>query len=300
VKIPRVVIVTRPTDYEALLARHGTKEQARFFLRTRGRNLDEVEAANKQFQDALQRVTQFVPVSWRRIRIPRSDLPQFRFDKDDLVVTVGPDGLVANVAKYASKQQVIGFNPDPASYEGLLAKHAPEKAGLVLMAAAEGKARVEERTMVEAVTDDGQKLLALNEVYVGHSSHQSARYTLKLGSQKERQSSSGVIVTTGTGGSGWASSLHRQVRSNWPLPQPDQPVLAYFVREPFPGVSLGTMLTSGLLGENESVEIISEMNEGGTLFGDGLEQDRIQLPWGVSVTVRVAQQKLKLVVPDRK
>ena len=37
--------------------------------------------------------------------------------------------------------------------------------------------RTEERTMVRARLDDGQTLLALNEIFVGHRTHQSARAT---------------------------------------------------------------------------------------------------------------------------
>jgi hypothetical protein len=38
------------------------------------------------------------------------------------------------------------------------------------------------------------------------------------------------------------------------------------------------------------------MNEGGTLFGDGIELDRIALGRGVNARVRVARQRLRLVV----
>ena len=58
--------------------------------------------------------------------------------------------------------------------------------------------------------DDGQTLLALNELFIGHHSHQSARYTISTGDNEERHSSSGVIVSTGTGATGWARSIHRE------------------------------------------------------------------------------------------
>ena len=40
------VVVTRPTEYESLLARHGTREQARFFLQRSGRSIEFVEVRN--------------------------------------------------------------------------------------------------------------------------------------------------------------------------------------------------------------------------------------------------------------
>ena len=39
----------------------------------------------------------------------------------------------------------------------------------------------------------------------------------------------------------------------------------------------------------------SELNEGGVVFGDGIESDRVDFGWGVQATVRVAPERLRLV-----
>jgi NAD kinase len=295
-KPPRVVLVTRPTDYEGLLARHGTREQARFWLATRGRDLAEVEARHRRVEAALAAAGQAIPTAWRRTRISRPDLVRFVFEPDDLIVAVGQDGLVANVAKYLTGQPVIGVNPDPDWYAGVLVRHRPEATADVLATVAAGRGHTERRTMVEAVLDDGQRLLALNELFLGHQSHQSARYTLRWGAHSERQSSSGLIVTTGTGATGWALSIHRQHAAPAPLPTPEAPALAFYVREPWPSASTGATLVTGALTEADTLEATSEMNEGGTLFGDGLEQDRLLLGWGQGVRIGVARERLALVV----
>lgn len=293
---PRAVVVTRPTDYEALLARHGTREQARFFLASRGLGMGEVEARHRRSEAALSALAQAVPTAWRRVRIGRADLAAFVFEPDDIVVAVGQDGLVANVAKYLAGQQVIGLNPDPEWNQGVLVPHPPARAQPLLRAAAEGRAAIQERTMVEAVLDDGQRLLALNEIFIGHTTHQSARYTVRCGERSERQSSSGLIVSTGTGATGWARSIAGGLASPVRLPAPTEPRLAFFVREPFPSVSTGTSVAQGLLGDGESLEVRSEMNEGGTLFGDGIEIDRVALGWGMTARLGVAPERLRLVI----
>ncbi len=293
---PRAVVVTRPTDYQALLARHGTREQARFFLATRGLRLDEVEARHRRSEAALSALAQAVPTAWRRVRIGRGDLAAFLFEPDDIVVAVGQDGLVANVAKYLAGQLVIGLNPDPEWNQGVLVPHRPDRAPALLRAAAEGRAEVEERTMVEALLDDGQRLLALNEIFIGHTTHQSARYTVRHRARSERQSSSGLIVATGTGATGWARSIAGSLASPPALPAPGDPLLAFFVREPFPSVSTGTSVAQGHLEGGDCLEVVSEMNEGGTLFGDGIEIDRVQLGWGMTARVRIAGERLRLVV----
>jgi len=295
--VPRIVVIARPTEYAALLARHGTREQARFFLETRGRTLDEAEARNAAQATALSTIAAAIPGDWRRARLERSDLDRFLFEPGDIVVTVGPSGLVANVAKYLGGQPVIGISPDPARDGAILAPHAAAQAGELIRAAAAGRAPIDERTMVEAVLDDRQRVLALNEVFVGHVSHQSARYLLRCPAGPERQSSSGIVVTTGTGATGWGRSISLGRRVTLAPPAPGEPRLAWFVREAWPSPTFGTSLTEGLLDSGEALEVVSELDEGGVVFGDGIESDRVSFGWGVLASVRVARERLRLVGP---
>jgi hypothetical protein len=289
------VVVTRASELEALVARHGTLAQARFFLDRRGRELGALERRHALREAALEAVSRAIPISWRRVRIDRADLARFVFEPEDLVVAVGQDGLVANAAKYLRGQLVLGVNPDPASYDGVLVRHRPERARRLLAAMAAGRVRVEDRVLAAAQLDDGQRLLALNEIFAGHRSHQSARYVLRQADREERQSSSGVLVTTGTGATGWARSVNGERRSALELPRPGEPVLAFFVREPFPSVSTGTTLDGARLGEGEALEIVSEMDEGGVLFADGIEEDRLEFPFGARARFGIAPDRLRLV-----
>jgi hypothetical protein len=293
--VPRIVIVSRSTEYAALLARHGTREQARFFLETRGRSMDEVEERDAAQQRALVAVTSAIPADWRRARVERSDLDRFLFEPPDVVVTVGPSGLVANVAKYLDGQPVVGVNPDPARDGALLARVSVADAADLIRAAARGGAAIDERTMVEAALDDGQRVLALNEVFLGHRSHQSARYLIRCPGGEEHQSSSGIVVTTGTGATGWGRSISLERGSALALPSPGAPQLAWFVREAWPSPSFGVSVTEGLLDAGESIAVVSELDEGGVVFGDGIESDRVDFGWGVQATVRVARERLRLV-----
>src|SRR3954453_18532910 len=111
---PRVVLVHRATELEELLARHGTRGQAEFFLTSRGRSIDEVESRHTATRAAIARVGAAIPIHWRRGTVERTDLARFMFEPDDIIVVVGQDGLVANAAKYLAGQPVIGINTDTA------------------------------------------------------------------------------------------------------------------------------------------------------------------------------------------
>src|SRR5919201_6198828 len=126
--MPRAVVVTRPTEYATLLARHGTHAQASFFLSSRGQSIDPLAERHHRLEAAVGQVLAAIPVAWRRASVTRADLDRFLFEPSDLVLAVGQDGLVANLAKYLHGQTVIGVNPAPDLYEGVLVRHPPEAA----------------------------------------------------------------------------------------------------------------------------------------------------------------------------
>ena len=294
---PRIVVVTRASAYDELLAQHGTRAQARFFLATRGQQLDELLERHERFEAARHAVHAALPTSWRQATVGRADLHRFVFEARDIVVAIGQDGLVANAAKYLDGQAVIGVDPEPGRNAGVLVRHRPADIAALLQAAARESARVEARTMVEVRLDDGQRLIALNELFIGHPRHQSARYRIQWADRSERHSSSGVVVSTGTGATGWARSIVREraAAGLLELPAPSEARVAFFVREAWPSPSTGVELTAGVVGDGEALELISELDEG-VIFGDGIEEDHLAFRWGLRAQIRVAERRLHLVV----
>ena len=291
---PRAVFITRETDYELLLARHATRGQAAFFLQSRGQDIAVLEDRDRRLHAVLQASRAAVPTDWRQAALKRADLDRFVFGPEDVIVVVGQDGLVANVAKYLDGQPVLGVNPAPDLYDGVLVRVPPARLPLLLRASQAGAAPAERRTMVEARLDTGERLLALNEVFVGHHSHQSARYRIATAEVAEDHSSSGLIVSSGTGATGWARSIMDATREHLAL-DPQERAVAFLVREPFPSVTTGTALRAGKLARSP-LEVTSRMNDGGVIFADGIEQDFIPFDWGRSVRIGPASQTLNLVV----
>lgn len=295
----RIVMVTRKTPLEHLLERHGTLGQVKFFLQGQKREIEPLERGHALRETALKQVADALPPEQARVRVDRSDLDRFVFRDDDLIAAVGQDGLVANVAKYLHEQVVIGVNPDPESFDGVLCPHRAQDVPALLgwPQAAPTMFWLQQRTMIQAVREDGQRLLALNEIYFGSRTHQSARYMLHVDGRSERHSSSGVIVCSGTGATGWGLSIARQRQLMDLLPGPSEPKLAWFVREPFPSVSTGTELDHGILHEGEMLEAVSEMGEGGGIFADGIETDYLEFAQGQSVRICTAEMPLNLLMP---
>ncbi|MFI2490163.1 hypothetical protein ACH47X_24850 [Promicromonospora kroppenstedtii] len=304
----RAVLVHRRTELDELLDRHATRGQAEFFLRTRGRTLADVEARHEAAASARRAVAASVPSDWALAEVERADLDRFLFAPEDVVLVVGQDGLVANVAKYLDRQLVVGVDPEPGANLGVLVRHGAEDVAEIIgdladrqsdVAAGQGDRvpaatpRCDELTMVHARLDDGQELHAVNELFLGHPSHQSARYTLRVDRGSERQSSSGLIVSTGTGATGWCASIAHD-RGGRRLPAPTDPALAWFVREAWPSPVTGVTMTEGVLGDGAEL-VVAVQSDRLVVFGDGMEADRLEVSWGQEVRIGVAERRLRLL-----
>ena len=301
---PRFVLVTRKTPLEQLVEQHGTVAQSRFYLESRGQDPAGYEEAHERLTAGLALASAGIPENRRRVRVDRSDLDRFLFSPDDIVLVVGQDGLVANTAKYLDGQLALGVNPDPERYDGVLCPHPPDAVGQFATwlenQDSNDEFLVERRVMCRAQREDGQELLALNEVFVGHQTHQSARYRIEAPGGSERHSSSGFICATGTGCTGWARSIAEQRGIETLVDSPEEARLAWFVREPVPSVFTGTERTFGLLSEGELLVLHSEMGIGGVVFADGIEADYLEFLDGQTVTLGIAERRLHLVVPAGK
>jgi hypothetical protein len=294
---PRAVLVHRTTEYEELVAHHGTHGQAAFFLSSRGRAIEEIAERHDRDRRALAEVAAAVPLSWRQARVERADLDRFLFGPEDVVVVVGQDGLVANAAKYVGARPVVGVDSAPGRNPGVLVRHRPADVARLLPAALAPGAAADELTMVEAVTDDGERLVALNEIYVGAAGHRTARYRLGLegdGGVVEAQASSGVLVGTGTGSTGWIRSVWRERGGGPELPAPTDDRLLWYVREAWPSPATGTSLSGGELRAAARLSLTVE-SERLIAFGDGVESDALALTWGQTVRIGRCAQRLRLL-----
>lgn len=301
----RIVLVTRRTRLQELVARYNTIEQAKFQAEHLGMDFGDFLAEDSLYRAAVQATETVLEAHGRLQRLDRGFLANFLFPPDATVVVLGQDGLVANTLKYLRDgQPVIGLNPDPARWDGVLLPFAVPDLGAVLRDAWAGRRTVREVTMAKATLTDGQELLAVNDFFVGTRGHVSARYEIAHGDRHERQSSSGVIVSTGLGSTGWLRSVltgagqvaggklgaaAEKLRRNG-LPW-DAPTLVYSVREPFPGRWSQAGLVFGQVGPGDTLRIRSLMPEGGVIFSDGIEADGLDFRSGLEARIEVAGQR---------
>ena len=308
--IDRIVVVTRRTRLDELIARFNTRGQARFYIEHSAQgagSFAEYELEHDTYEGALDLVLRATEVGVPRHVIDRAIVPTYTFGDRDLVVAVGQDGLVANVAKYALERPLVGVNPDPARFDGVLLPFLATETDDAVASVLEERAPMRRVTLAEATLSDGQRLLAFNDLFIGARTHVSARYALERGSVRESQSSSGVLVSTGAGSTGWISSVFnmaagvtalaggscgRAIRLEW-----DDPRLMFAVREPFVSRHSSANQIAGILDANETLVLQSMMPTDGVIFSDGVESDFLRFDSGALATIRASSRAATLVMP---
>ena len=302
----RIVLVTKPTRRDELVQKHLTEGATRFSLESRGQSFKTYQQEHEIYTAALAQIRSQIPSELPVATVTRAGLPHFLFRENDLVVVCGPDGLFANLAKYTQGQLILTINPDPNSVAGTLMLFPPSAVGQIITLIKQGKHRVESLPLVRASVDDDQVLWGINDIFIGRSDHISARYELDWNQRRERQSSSGILVSTGVGATGWIRSIATMVAA---LSSPDAPQqlsrlpkatnseLVFVVREPFPSPTTGTTLITGRITPDRSLVVHSEMPEGGCLFSDGVVEKKINWNAGSTATISVGQRYVSRIIP---
>ncbi len=301
----KIVLVTRKTRLAELVGRYNTLEQARFYLEHLGADISDYQKEEENYRLAVKTVLQTALRFARVQEIDREFVPGMIFGKEDIVIAVGQDGLVANVMKYLDGQPLIGVNPDIRRWDGVLLPFEAGALAALLPRVITGEYTTREVTMAKARTGDGQCMLAVNDLFIGCRSHASARYDVIWNDDREKQSSSGILVSTGLGATGWYRSVMAQAGRMAALfglghiseraPGWDEDQLIFVVREPYPSRSTQAGIVYGKIGAKDNFQVISQMARGGVVFSDGMEQDTLEFHAGSRVTVSIAERKGRLV-----
>jgi len=305
----KIILIKRKTRLEELIARYNTIEQAKFYIEHLGSDFSDYTSEDGQYKKAVSKAQSELELLGRVQVVDREYVPNFIFGDNDIVVVVGQDGLVANTLKYLTNQLLIGVNPDPARWDGVLLPFEVADLKLVIQDVFKLKREVKEVSMAKALLNDGQAIYAVNDLFIGQRTHVSSRYHIQLGDRHEFQSSSGVIVSTGLGSTGWLKSIltgatnivngisdkklkiQQERKLEW-----NSDYLYFSVREPFPSRTSKADIVFGKITEACPLKILSQMPENGVIFSDGIESDYLQFNSGIQAAITVAEKKGHLVI----
>lgn len=303
-KFEYAIIVKNKTRLESLIERFNTKAQAKFYIERLGGNFEDYVIEHETFHNSLNSLQTQLSKLIKNKTVERLYLPSFIFSEKNLIVVIGQDGLVANTAKYSKSCPIVAVNPDKERYDGILLPFDT----LDFVQGVENviTERYNAKTVrfAEAKLNDGQRLLAFNDLFIGASSHISARYKISFNSKTEEHSSSGLIVSTPAGSTGWLSSIfnmaygvtsmfEKNIKPKRPKLKDNE--LLFAVREPFQSIRTQTGISAGVIKNQNHLTIESLMPTSGVIFSDGIETDFLKFNSGAIATIGIAPETAKLV-----
>jgi NAD kinase len=299
------IIIKNKTRLETLIEKFNTKAQARFYIESLGGDFNDYEYENEIFHNSLSKVQRNLSTVLKNKIVERSFLPSFIFNHKQVIVTVGQDGLVANTAKYVKQIPIVAINPDPERFDGVLLPFNTDNFLAAIENVITNNYKSKLTSFAEAKLNDGQRLIAFNDLFIGATSHVSARYQIKYNNKTEEQSSSGIIVSTQSGSTGWLSSIfnmsfgiHKFIEkdnSKKKYAKLKDNQLMFAVREPFASKRSQVETVAGIITGQSKLVIQSFMPSNGLIFSDGIETDFLKFNSGAIATIGIADEKANLV-----
>lgn len=303
-QVEYAILIKGKTRLESLIERFNTRSQAKFYIEAQGGRFEDYAQEHDIFHRALDTLQTKLSKEIKYKIVDRDFVPSFLFSPKHVVIVIGQDGLVANTAKYARGIPIIAVNPDPERHDGVLLPFEVSNAIAGLQQVLANTYQAQTARFAEAKLNDGQKLLAFNDLFIGAASHTSARYKITFGEQLEEHSSSGVIVSTQAGATGWMSSIFNMAWGVSSLfggktivqqPSINTDQLLFAVREPFASIRTQVGITAGLIRPPHQLTIESYMPSHGVIFSDGIEKDFLAFNSGAIATIGLAAEEAWLV-----
>jgi NAD kinase len=303
------IIVKNKTRLEALIERFNTKAQAKFYIERLGGNFEDYVLEHETFYYSLNLLQNQLTKIIKHKLIERSFVPSYIFSEKNVIIVIGQDGLVANTAKYSKGIPIIAVNPDKQRHDGVLLPF--DSSDFIIGVEKVIRNDYQSKTMrfAEAKLNDGQRLLAFNDLFIGASTHISARYKIYFNKSIEEQSSSGLIISTAAGSTGWLSSVFNMAYGVTSMfeknlkpkrPKVKDNELLFTVREPFQSIKTQIGITSGLIRNQNTLKIESLMPTSGVIFSDGIETDYLKFNSGAIASIGIAKETARIVINENK
>lgn len=258
-QLKKVLLSTKKTALEYF------KEQSDTFERELPpAEVEELRKNHAEHYASLNKIREVLAkynIQFDRTYMPYSEYEDFK--GKDLIISIGGDGTVLNTSHYMLDETPVLTIKSTEGSTGALCEISANNFENALKKILNGDFKIEKWTRAEGRFGK-RKVFALNEIYVGtRFSPSMARYELMRKDKSELQMSSGVVITTGTGSTGWYSNIPVIGKAF----SKDAKELHFCVREPKAAANY-TMLQGALL-PGEVLTVKSKMNVDGCISFDG-------------------------------
>jgi NAD+ kinase len=291
-ELAKVLIVFKKSTFQIQAVEH---RDARFLklIEEGHSNVAKVKTAHDEHYDTLETIQN--ELKQRGITfdsVARADLSD-SVDTYDLIISVGGDGTFLDASHAIYKAPLLGVNSARSSSFGHFCLANRDNFGQVLDDISAGNLEPWPLLRLQLILN-GTPLAepVLNEVLVCHSNPAgTSRYYVEIGSTREEQRSSGIVIGTPSGSTGTCKSAGGAV----------MPIISqqyqYIVREPWTRPGQRYEMERGLLERNQEIHMTSNMRTG-ALYIDGQHID-YSFSLGDELTVRPTGVDLSAYIDPR-
>ncbi|MCE9499048.1 MAG: NAD+ kinase [Leptospira sp.] len=225
----------------------------------------------------------------------RDDLDRINLSNFELIVSHGGDNHFTYVAHYSLNHLILGCNSDSRTSVGALLSFEPE-ALLHCVKNGWNGSRIEEWTLISVSIEypNGETVetvQGVSEISIRNNSPDlTSRYIIHHMNKIEEQKSSGLLLYTGAGSTGWYASC-AQKGNPPPSFSKTEPYFRVYSRELGAREQDRYKLTDFKV-ENKFV-VVSEMNGG--ISVDSLPENIYDFPAGARATFKVSAKKLNVI-----
>lgn len=191
-----------------------------------------------------------VKYSWKNT-LKKRDLKDI-----DLVISVGGDGTALSASHFLFDKPLLAVNSSPRTSEGALTTITLDKLHEKLEEIKQGKHKIERLERIEiSINGKIKEPIALNEVFIANEkAYHMSKYELKIKHgrkiEREKQFSSGIIFSTGTGSTAWFKSAGGESFSS------QERHIKLIVREPYMRNLHKFQILKRTIEEGDEIEVI--------------------------------------------
>ena len=292
-EISRIIIVPKPTKYELDMHKYrlSPDELVRKYD-AEGVNKDDIISSHERQKKALSDMRDAFRES---MFISADDLTRETAGRAGLVIALGGDNHFQYVSHFLADTPIIGVNYDPASSEGAVIYFSPCAEHLRDMLLSDTFS-VEEWTRLQAEINGMPIMPATSEYFLGEEQRKDmSRYVTEFHGMAEKQKSSGVVVATGAGSSGWHNSASGHIHPAGKIFPTIDAVAEFIVTEPYKGRLTHYSMLQRTMGEDDVLVVKSLNDSRGIVTSDAIEVYPFEI--GATAVVRVWPASLKVVKP---
>lgn len=275
----------------------------------------DIVSAHDRHHRTLNQLGETLRIRGLTIRHANPRLNQPTFEDASLVISVGGDGTVLSTTRATPfNVPLLPLRSAPSS-DGVLCRYDYDEIDKLARDVTDQRYQVVEWTLLK-LRYRNQTEVALNDILIGaEKSMKVARFSVDCHGRTEEQRSSGLVISTGAGSTGWYKNIKKQHLKtgfasidNTLSPVYDWAAQHFFTFAPgrreawFTNRELlsetGVRCSQGTLTDGDVMHITSRMNVNGIISVDGDDEERLfDFPRGATATIELADQTLSVVHP---